>query len=306
MSSIKSKLIIGMIRNRHLFKFKLKRETVDDNFSIMKFREQVDRASDRTRKLPEAVKTISEPVNGMHAEWIVTDNAPKDKIILYIHGGGFISGSCHTHRMHVAKFVQGTGINALLFDYRLAPEHAFPEPLEDCAKAYDYLIEKGYSPDNILVCGESAGGTLTLSLLKFLKERGDVMPSAAVAISPVTDLSCKAASFEKNAKKDIAPYNSWNVWTKCYIGNNDVTNPVLSPQFGDLRGLPHIFLCVGTHEIHFDDVVNFAKKAEKYGTEVTLSIWEDMVHAFPIMAPLFPEAKKAMYEICLFIRESLL
>lgn len=335
MQSIKSKLILGMIRNRHLFKFKLKPEVIDENFDVEKFRKEVDDLSRKTEKIPEAVQVQSTKIPwrvselrrtlpgigfsnskelsqdfvsqnpSMYAEWLIHKDAPKDKVILYIHGGGFMSGSCLTHRGHVSKFVMGTGINALLFDYRLAPENPFPAALEDCVTAYLYLLEEGYSPENILICGESAGGTLTLSTLKALRDNGIPLPKAAVSISPVTDLSCQAESFKANAKHDIAPMNSWSVWTAYYIGNTDYNNAYLSPQFGDLSNLPHIYLCIGTHEIHLDDTIAFAKKAQEQGTHITLKKWENMVHAFPILSPLFPEAKEAMDDICSFIQQKL-
>ena len=133
-----------------------------------------------------------------------------------------------------------------------------------------------------------------------MKERGICLPKAAFSISPVTDLRCNAESFTYNAKNDIAPMGSWDIWTKLYIGDNDPTLPLLSPQMGNFEGLPPLFICVGTHEIHLDDCINVARRAEEHGVEVTLSKWENMVHAFPIMSPLFPEAKEAMKEICDF------
>ena len=305
MQSLKSKIIIGMIRNRHLFKFKLKPEVIDEHFDVEKFRKEVDDTSRKVEKIPEAVQIQPTKISSIYAEWLIYKDAPKDKVILYIHGGGFMSGSCLTHRGHVSKFVMGTGITALLFDYRLAPEHPFPAALDDCVTAYLYLLEEGYSPENILICGESAGGTLTLSTLKALRDKGIPLPKAAVSISPVTDLSCQAESFKTNAKHDIAPMNSWSVWTAYYIGNTDYKNEYLSPQFGNLSNLSHIYLCIGTHEIHLDDTVAFAKKAEEQGTPITLKQWENMVHAFPILSPLFPEAKEAMDDICQFIQHKL-
>ena len=305
MQSIKSKLIIGIIRNRHLFKFKLKPEIVDENFNVEKFRKDVDDASRKTEKIPEAVQVKSTKISSIYAEWLIHKDAPKDKVILYIHGGGFMSGSCLTHRGHVSKFVMGTGLKTLLFDYRLAPEHPFPAALDDCVTAYQFLLEEGYSPENIVICGESAGGTLTLSTLKALRDKGIPLPKAAVSISPVTDLSCQAESFKTNAKHDIAPMNSWSVWTAYYIGNTDYKNEYLSPQFGNLSNLPHIYLCIGTHEIHLDDTIAFAKKAQEQGTQITLKKWENMVHAFPILSPLFREAKEAMDDISLFIQQKL-
>ena len=144
---------------------------------------------------------------------------------------------------------------------------------------------------------------LTLSLLLALKERGISFPKAAFSISPVTDLRCKADSFTFNAKNDIAPTGSWDIWMNHYIADNDPTMPLLSPLFGNYEDLPPLLVCVGTHEIHLDDCVNVAKKAEERGVEVTLSKWKNMVHAFPIMSPFFPEAKQAMNTICEFAVE---
>ena len=301
MQSIRSKIFIWLIRNRHLLKMKLKAEVVDSNFSVTKFREEVDKVTAKM-KMPKGVMIKKEKINYFKAEWIIPEKPIEGKVLLYIHAGGFISGSCNTHRMHVAKFAKGSQLKSLVFDYRLAPEHPFPAGLDDCVKAYKWLLEKGYKPQDILVGGESAGGTLTLSLLLALKEQRISMPKAAFSISPVSDLKCLADSFNYNAKNDIAPMGSWDVWTKLYIGNNDPTLPLLSPQMGDYAGLPPLHICVGTHEIHLDDCENVARKAKRQGVDVILSKWPRMVHAFPILSPLFPEAKNAMAEICEFAK----
>lgn len=300
MQSIRSRLFIWLIRNRHLLKFKLKPEVVDDSFSVIGFREEVDRLT-ASMKLPKGVATEKLTIAGIEAEWIIPANAADGKLLMYIHGGGFISGSCVTHRMHVAKFALECGLKSLVFDYRLAPEHPFPAAPDDCVTIFEWLVNNGYRPEDIVVGGESAGATLTLSLLIALKQKGIDMPAAAFAISPVTDLRCLAGSFSYNAHKDIAPMGSWNMWTRLYIGENDPTHPVLSPQFADLHGLPPLHICVGTHEIHLDDCVNFARKANEHGVSVTLSQWSKMVHAFPILSPLFPEARKAMRQIGEFV-----
>ncbi|MDX9845432.1 MAG: alpha/beta hydrolase [Tenuifilaceae bacterium] len=301
MQSLRSRLVIGLIRNRHLFQFKLKPELVDDTFSVKDFRESVDRASAKV-KLPKEVTAQKVLVDGIAAEWIIPRNPMKDKVLLYIHGGGFISGSCLTHRMHVAKFAIGCELKALVFDYRLAPEHPFPAAVHDCVKAYRWLLNQGYKPDDIIVGGESAGATLTLSLLLALKEEGIKQPKAAFSISPVTDLRCVTPSFTYNASKDVAPMGSWTVWTNMYIADNDPTNPLLSPQFGNFEGIPPLYICVGTHEIHYDDCVSIARLARQHGVDVTLREWPGMIHAFPLLSPLFPEAKLALHEICGFVR----
>lgn len=301
MQSIRSKIFIWLIKNRHLLKMKLKAEVVDSTFSVTKFRADIDKAV-ANMKMPQGVTTRAEKINGFAAEWVIPENPSEGKVLIYIHGGGFISGSCKTHRAHVAKFAKGSQLKSLVFDYRLAPEHPFPAALADCVTAYKWLLEKGYKAQDIIIGGESAGGTLTLSLLLALKEQEISMPKAAFVISPVTDLRCLADSFHYNAKNDIAPMGSWNVWTKFYIGSNDPTLPLLSPQLGDYEGLPPLHICVGSYEIHYEDCVNVARKAKEHGVEVILSEWPKMVHAFPILSPLFPEAKNAMIEICEFVQ----
>ncbi len=305
MQSIQSIVFIWLIKHRHLFKLKLKPETVDESFSVEKFRKDIDKMSVRM-KLPKNVKAEQINISNINAEWIIPENAVKNKVLLYIHGGGFISGSCLTHRMHVSKFANGTHLKSLVFDYRLAPENPFPAALDDCIEVYSWLLKKGYEPKNIVVGGESAGGTLTLSLLLALKKQSIDFPKAAFSISPVTDLRCMADSFTYNAAKDVAPMGSWTLWTKYYIADNDPKNPLLSPLFGNYKGLPPLFICVGTHEIHLNDCENVAKVAKENGVDVTLRRWEKMIHAFPILSPLFPEAKHAMTEICDFVRNSLL
>jgi len=292
---------LWLIRNRHLLSFKLKPEVVDEDFSVEDFREGVDKVTAKM-KMPKGAEVSATQIGDMYAEWIVPEGERSGKALLYIHGGGFISGSCNTHCMHVAKFALGTGLKSLLFNYRLAPEHPFPAALEDCVSAYTWLLEQGYADKDVVVGGESAGGTLTLSLLLALQNNGIPMPAAAFSISPVTDLRCEAESFTYNLKRDIAPEGSATRWTGYYIGDHDPTDPLVSPLFGDYGDTPPLLVCAGSHEIHLDDCVNVAKKAEQDGANVTLSVWPRMVHAFPIMSPLFPEAKQAMDEICEFVK----
>lgn len=302
MQSIKSKLFIWALRNRHLFAGKFRPEVIDQTFNVGAFRDSVDRSSEKM-KLPQGVTRQDVSINGMHAQWMVPADPAKDRVLLYIHGGGFISGSCLTHRVHVAKFARASGMRSLLFDYRLAPEHPFPAAPEDCVAAYQWLLDQGYEAGNIVVGGESAGATLTLSLLLALNERDMTLPRSAFAISPVTDLRCEADSFTYNAKKDIAPMGSWSVWTGMYIAGNDPTHPLLSPLFGNYERIPPLYICVGTHEIHYDDCVNVALKAQGCGVKVILRQWDGMVHAFPMLSPLFPEAKLAFEEICAFVKQ---
>jgi acetyl esterase/lipase len=227
----------------------------------------------------------------------------KDRIILYFHGGGLVVGSVKSHRAIVAKFVKGSGIGALAFDYGLAPEHSFPEGLNDSVAAYHYLLGEGIKPSNIVFMGDSGGGGLCLATLLALKDKGITLPAAAVVLSPWTDLANTGDSWETNAEVDTLCWKeAQTIFSKYYVGDNDPKLPWISPLYGDLKGLPPLLIYVGGDELLLDDSVRFAEKAKAAGVNVTLKVGEKMFHCYPACAPLFPEATQAKDEICDFIK----
>jgi acetyl esterase/lipase len=302
MPSLKARVFNLMMRNRHLLQGKLKREAFDFNTSIGGFREQCERGAARA-KVPDGVEVRPESINGIYAERLVPDGAEGKKVILYVHGGGYVSGSCSDHRAIVAKFAKTCGVLTLLYEYRLAPEHPFPAGLNDSVAVYKWLLENGFEPKNIVVAGESAGGGLALALLLALKEKDIPMPAAAVAISPWTDLTCSSDSYHTKNKVSLAPLNSWTVFSKYYAGENRADLPLISPLFGDLQGLPPIFINSGQDDELFEDGEKFYLKAKDAGVDVTFRAGEGMVHCYPLLAPFFKEATEAMQEICAFVNK---
>jgi monoterpene epsilon-lactone hydrolase len=304
MPSLQSRLFLFVLRHRHLLRFQLKRRaTIDWNTSIPQLRQEAEKSSKLFGKLPKGIEVSPITIDGLSAEWIIPSRATKDKVILYFHGGGYVMGSCQAHRSIVAKFVKGSEVGALLFDYRLAPEHPFPAALEDSVTAYRWLLIKGVSPSHIVFVGDSAGGGLCLATLIALRDKGIPLPAAAVALSPWTDLKCTGESYRTKVKVDPLTWpESWTVFSKYYAGDNDPCNPWISPYYGDLHGLPPILIYVGEDEVLLDDSTRFAEKAKDAGVDVTLKVGEGMFHCFPVCAPLFPEAKQAMDEICTFIK----
>ncbi len=307
MPSLQSQLLIFIIRNRHLLHFRLKRDAWDSSTSIPDFRRQCEEGA-RRMKLPDGIGVSPVTIDGVtgiqnrQAEWLIPCGATKDKVILYMVGGGYISGSCTDHRAMVAKITKGSGVTTLLFDHRLAPEDPFPAALDDAVLAYRWLLTQGISPSHIMIAGDSAGGGLCLATLLALRDQGIPLPSAAVALSPWTDLALTGESYRTKLKASIDPPGMSAVCSKYYVGENDPRLPWISPLYGDLRGLPPIFICVGANETMLDDSTCFAEKAKAAGVDVTLRVWKGMVHCFPLMAPLFPEATQALDEICAFIR----
>jgi monoterpene epsilon-lactone hydrolase len=306
MPSLQSRLIYFVIRNRHLLRFRLKREAWDWNTSIARFRQECEEVNDRMARMPQGIQVTPVRIEtlpaGLSAEWIRPDQAEKDKVIFYIHGGGFVSGSCNDHRAMVAKIVKGSGVAALLFEYRLAPEHPFPAALEDTLAAYRWLLAQGVAPEQVVIVGESAGGGLCLATLLALRDQDMPLPAAAVAMSPMTDLKLTGESHRTKANVCISPPGMSVVCSKYYAGENDPALPWISPLYGDLHGLPPLLIYVGEYETLLDDSTRFVEKARAAGVEVTLRVGEGMVHCYPLMAPLFPEATQALEGICGFIQ----
>lgn len=303
MASLKSKIFNFMMRNRHLFRGRLTREPFDFDTSIAHFREQCEKSAKKYSRLPAGIKITPERIDDLKSEWIVPDGADPEKVILYVHGGGYVSGSCNDHRAFVAKFAKYCGVTNLLYEYRLAPEHPFPAAVEDSVKAYQWLLDRQFKPSHIIIAGESAGGGLCLATLLALKEQKIPMPAAAVAISPWTDLTCSSDSYTTKNRVSVAPRNSWLVFSKYYAGNHPANLPLISPLFGDLTGLPPIFINSAVDDELYEDGEKFYHKAKAAGVEITFRPGVGMVHCYPLLAPFFKEATEAMQEICEFIQK---
>jgi acetyl esterase/lipase len=304
MPSLRSRLLLFMMKHHHWLRLRFKREKINWNSreSILRFRAQCEAGAKRFGKIPAGIEVVPTVVRDLTGEWIMPSRALKDKVIFFVHGGGYVSGSCSDHRIHVAKFVKGTNLAALLFDYRLAPEHPFPAALEDSVKAYRWLLDQGVLPGHIVFAGDSAGGGLCLATLLALRDKGLPLPAAAVALSPWADLKCTGASYRSNAGKCLSPHGTWTAFSKHYVGGHEPDLPWISPLYGVLEGLPPLLIYVGGDEVLYDDAVSFAKKAKNSGVDVTLRVGEGLFHCYPVCAPIFPEATQAMNEICLFIR----
>jgi epsilon-lactone hydrolase len=305
MTSFKSRMFNFLLRNRHLLQGKLKKEVYDFNTSIEGFRELCEKGANRFGKIPKGIAIKEQVIEGIKSEWLIPDGANPEKLILYVHGGGYVSGSCNDHRAIVSKFAMNVGFTFLVYEYRLAPENPFPAALEDSVKVYQWLLASGFKPENILIAGESAGGGLCLAILLALKERKIALPVASVAISPWTDLTCSSDSYRTKNKMSLAPLNSWTVFSKYYIGNNEATNHLISPLFGDLKGLPPIMLNSGVDDELFEDGEKFYLKAKQAGVDITFRAGIGMVHCYPLLAPFFKEATEAMNEIIGFIQKYL-
>ncbi|WP_251550710.1 alpha/beta hydrolase [Neobacillus muris] len=241
---------------------------------------------------------------GLSAEWIIAPNAANDRVFLYLHGGAYIMGSCNTHRYLASKLSAATGARMLVPEYRLAPEHPYPAALEDAVTVYRWLLSTGFSPEKIILGGDSAGGGLTVSTLLTLKEEREALPALAVLLSPWTDLAGTGESMETRAAADpwLTPEQTRSA-PALYIQDLDPKNPIVSPIYADLSGLPPMLVHVGNDEILLSDSVRLVDRVRAAGGEASLKVWDDMWHVFQSFA--IPEGQKSIDEIGKFVRGKL-
>ncbi len=237
------------------------------------------------------------------AEVITPTNENFSSVTLYLHGGGYFMGSPKTHRSYLSYFSHITNSRIYVVDYRLAPEHPFPAALQDALSAYDWLM-KAYSPQEIVIAGESAGGGLTLATLGALKSANIPLPNAAVCISPWTDLALTGETLKQNKRKDaLVPAELLPLVTKLYLKNSSPHNPLASPLYASLKGFPPLYILASNSEVFLSDAIRLAQKAEKQGVQVTLDVWEGMTHAWPFFARFLPESRVALKKIADFMNK---
>jgi acetyl esterase/lipase len=254
--------------------------------------------------IPVICEAVS--ANGVEAEWIIPPEAPRDKAILYLHGGGFRLGSVASHRDLIARIADASACRVLAINYRLAPEHRFPAAIEDTLAACHWMQAQGFKPDDIVLVGDSAGGNLALAGLLSLRQRGLPLPVAAALMSPWTDLTASGTSYASRAEADpIHQRKMILALAKNYLGDDgDPGDPLASPLFADLAGLPPLMIQVGDRETVRDDSIQLAERARAAGVEVELQSWDGMIHVFQ-MFPELVEAHRAVGSLSEFLRKHL-
>jgi acetyl esterase/lipase len=248
---------------------------------------------------PKDVSFIQNSVNGVYGEWaLYGDNSLGT--ILYLHGGGYFTGSPQTHRAITGTYAKHQ-FRVFAADYRLAPEHPFPAALDDAIAVYKGLLESGVEPDRLAIAGDSAGGGLALSTLLAIKAAGLPMPVCALLFSPWTDLAATGDSITTNRRRDpmLVSHNMAQGAT-LYLNGEDPKNPLASPLYGDLSGLPPLLIQVGKGEILRDDSTRIADAATAAGVEVDISVWPNMPHVFQVSQFFIPEARQAMQQAIAF------
>jgi monoterpene epsilon-lactone hydrolase len=254
-------------------------------------------------KLPQHVRFEKAECDGIKAEWNIPDDVQTNGVILYLHGGAYVSCSIETHRPLVARIAKAAKTKALSIEYGLAPEHPFPAGLNDAIKVYSWLLNQGYDHNKIVIVGDSAGGGLTIATALKLRDLNIALPAAAICMSPWLDLTCSHDSGVRLDKKDLMlSAEAGKIFAGFYAGN-DLKNPYVSPYYADLKGLPPLLIHVSDSEIVLDENVGFEKKAKAAGVHIQFEIWKDMTHVWHGYAPILPEAIKAIKKIGSYIQE---
>lgn len=227
-------------------------------------------------------------------------------VVLHLHGGGYV-GAMRKHYKQMAGLYSevGGGATVITVDYRVAPEHTFPAALEDVLAAYEWILDQGYSNDQIILAGDSAGGGLAMALVHALKASWRKLPAGIVAMSPWTDVTCSGSSYKDNYEIDPVFGNERAelVFENPYVGDADPRDPRISPLFGDFYGFPPMLIQVGTDEMLLSDSISVAEKAKSAGVKVRLSVYNGMFHVFQMAGTIMDESKQAWAEVKRFFEE---
>jgi epsilon-lactone hydrolase len=253
-------------------------------------------------KLPKGIKVVKELAGSVPAEWLIPPGVSKGRVVLYLHGGSYMSGSPNSHRSLVANIAIAAKARALVLDYRMAPEHPHPAAVEDAVTAYKWLINGHVDPSHLAIAGDSAGGGLAVALLLSLRDSNVPLPASCVCLSPWTDLAFTGESWKSKAKADLIIYDYKELaFAKMYLGGLDPKTPLASPLYADLKGLPPLLVQVGTDEVLLSDSTRLVERAKQAGVDAVLDEWERMQHVWQFAASFIPEGRRAIDRIGEFI-----
>jgi len=255
---------------------------------------------------PEGVAFEKTTAGSAPAWWSRTQGAAEDRVLLYLHGGGYVIGDSWGYRPLWSGLAAACGARGLGVDYRLAPEHPFPAAVEDAAAAYRWLLDQGHAPGSIVLAGDSAGGGLVVAALVEARRRGLPAPAGALVLSPWADLACEAPSITEKAAED--PTLTTPGLVNCarqYLAGRPAAEPLASPVHAELEGLPPLLIQVGSVEILLDDAVRLARRAGAAGVDVRLEIWPGMPHVWHAFAFMLDEGRQAIESAGAFLKSRL-
>jgi epsilon-lactone hydrolase len=259
-------------------------------------------------QVPVPADVVQKPteIGGVGGIEVTIAGSDPGRVILYFHGGVYVIGSAATSVPLVGDLVRRTGVNAITLDYRLAPEHPYPAAVQDARAAYEGLLARGMDPGHIVLAGDSAGAGLAVATLLAATEAGLPMPSCAFLMSPYADLTLSGETLtERQSLDPILTEEGLRVRAPEYVAGADAADPLISPIFGDLSGLPPLLIQVGSHEILLSDALRLAARAATTDVAVTLDVTPGVPHVFQGYAGLLDEAAAALDRAADFMKEHL-
>lgn len=250
----------------------------------------------------ERIERVDQSVKG---EWILPrDVSDEQRILFYLHGGGYVAGSARTNRPITIPLARRLKRRVFALDYRLAPEDHFPAAVEDALAGYRWLASLGIDPNRMSVAGDSAGGGLALALVMRLRDLGESLPACVVCMSPWTDMTGSGPSIVGNSERDpLFRAEDIGRYASAYLGSHSREDPLASPLFGNFSQLPPLLMHVGETECLLDDARQVHHKMLAAGRSSQLRIFKEVPHAWQFGTPIVPEARESLDEIAQFIRE---
>ncbi len=269
-------------------------------------REAYERFLTKNFPLPDEFSAVEDELGHVGAWRVAAADAPRGNVVLHFHGGGYLIGSAKGSLEYASRLAAAIDGTCYTVDYRLAPEHPYPAAIDDAVASYRALLTLGIPAKAILISGESAGGGLAVALVLALGNAGDPLPAAIFAVAPFADLTLSGPSVRAfNGDDPAANRDLLTFMAASYFQGHEPTDPLVSPLFGDLAGLPPLFVAAAQGEVLLSDATRLAERAKKAGVEVTLRLIEDSVHVYPIF-PFLPETKSTMEEVAVWARQNLL
>lgn len=268
----------------------------------------------RLWRVPKGYSLVQHDIKGTPVEELINENNKNDHVILQFHGGAYVMRFFDQYRMIAHKYSKISNANKVIsVDYRTAPNHVFPEALEDALRIWDWMLGKGIKEEDVIVVGDSAGGNLSLALTMKLRDSNRKLPKALVLMSPLTDFDEHGDSYVYNVyndplfgkKKGLKEPKGEQMHhlIRAYAGNTDFKNKYLSPAYGEFDNFPPMLIQVGSYEVIESDSLTVYEKAKNVNVDVRLTRYFGMFHDFQMLFNLFPESKVAWNEVQMFINE---
>ena len=257
-----------------------------------------DASMEAVGTMPDDIDVQDANANGVPGLWITPRGAATDRVVMYLHGGGYVVQSSRTHLKLASHIAVQSNCKVLSIDYRLAPEHPHPAAVTDALAAYRHLLDSGFAPERIAISGDSAGGGLTIATMVAARDAGLPQPSAGIPLSPWVDLEGTGESMDSNAANDfMVGRGALATMANLFVGAGSKRDPLAAPVYAELQGLAPLYIQVGGHETLLDDSTRLAALAARAGVEVRLDVFPEMQHVFQVFVGQMPEATEAVARI---------